>query len=152
MLSGRRSTSCRTASSRSTPARAGDGFGLRRGQVALAASAAQRAFSQGLRAISRLLDPGNLRTVLDFAVARPSGRVAYQASLRPVPRSADAAGAAAVLFLRDPLADSQPDVAALRQAFDLTAAEADVARALCSGMSPDAYARVHGVSRNTVYT
>ena len=56
------------------------------------------------------------------------------------------------MFIHDPLTRDTAATELLRQAFGLTPAEADVAKGLRSGLSPDTYARERNISPNTVYT
>jgi DNA-binding CsgD family transcriptional regulator len=87
-------------------------------------------------------------------VERSSGAPRYAVAVRPLSAAAeDAASAAAVLlFIHDPANRETSNAALLASAFRLTEAEADVANALCVGLSPNEYACEKGVSPNTVYT
>ena len=60
--------------------------------------------------------------------------------------------AVALVFIHDPLMRRKTTAEMIGHMFRLTTAEADVASALCLGLSPDEYARKRNVSRNTVYT
>jgi DNA-binding CsgD family transcriptional regulator len=60
--------------------------------------------------------------------------------------------AAAIVFVRDPLARNPAATDTLRELFGLTEAEAVLAQALQSGMTLFAYARRRALSLNTVYT
>ena len=71
-------------------------------------------------------------------------------SLRSI-QSRDHGGAAALLFIHDPLV-VDTGASLLQVAFGLTPAEAHLAVALRRGVSPQDYARERGISRNTVYT
>ena len=66
--------------------------------------------------------------------------------------AASRAAAFVLAFLRDPQQREGSGAQLLIKVFGLTAAEADVANALCLGLSPGDYARQTNVSSNTVYT
>lgn len=60
--------------------------------------------------------------------------------------------AAAIVFVRDPLAGRSAATGTLRELFGLTEAEAALAQALQSGVTLTEYARQRALSLNTVYT
>ena len=74
-------------------------------------------------------------------------------SVRPLTAKSDErATASALIFIHDPEVRRKTSADKLRSIFSLTRAEADVAIALCLGLSPNEYAIQRNVSRNTVYT
>jgi DNA-binding CsgD family transcriptional regulator len=90
-----------------------------------------------------------------MAVGRPSGRMAYQVLVTPlrVPPSllpGRPATACAAVYITDPEAHPPPPAAALAAWFNLTPAEARVARELADGLSPEEIAQAHRVSQGTV--
>ena len=131
-----------------------DGVWIEKGAVTFSAGACRAHFARGLNALQRVRegDAGALPP-RDFTVPRPSGDPDYVVSLRPLgdaarhPRSA-----VAILFVRDPAAGNAAAVNLLRELFGFTPAEANLAQALQSGVSPAAYARDYRLSPNTVYT
>ncbi len=133
----------------------GDGLRIRRGQIEPATPEARDRLSAALAgALSIKASPAPMTA--DFIVERPSGLPGYVVSVRPLmakaSRSQEAMTAAAIVFVRDPLADQAQAARMLRDVFDLTEAEANLALALQAGMSPTAYARARSISPNTVYT
>jgi DNA-binding CsgD family transcriptional regulator len=134
--------------------RANDGLAVRRGMLKLASADAMAKLGEAMKAVSRLRDSevdGEVHQ--DFIVARRSGATAYSISVRPLLAAAnEAIDVVALIFIRDPLAHRRSSAQLLSQMFGLTTAEAALANALCSGMSPDEFARENKISRNTVYT
>jgi DNA-binding CsgD family transcriptional regulator len=130
--------------------RTNDGIRMRKNTIAFAFSAAQSRFGAAINAVRELRE-GNPTSVGDFFAARPSGGPDYQISVRPLLGNAEAA-ADLMVFVRDPSDKSGATPELLREAFGLTEAEANLARALQSGMSMNDYARLRGVSMTTVYT
>ncbi len=93
-------------------------------------------------------------SVQSFAIRNDEGRPAYVAHMVPVSGSAHdifAKGYALLVF--NPIdRKSKPSIDLLRSLFDLTAAEASVARELGAGVSVEQIAESNGVSINTVRT
>ena len=134
--------------------RARDGIAIRRGALEFVSGDASAKFGGALSAIGRLRESDvTAAMTTDFTVERLSGATPYSVSLRPLLAKIDAPEAAvALMFIHDPLMRDAMALELLRQAFGLTPAEAEVANALRSGFSPDAYARKRKVGPNTVYT
>ena len=89
----------------------------------------------------------------DFTAARRAGVPAYVVSVRPlIDPNGGAREAVAIVFVHDPLVRNAGAVRLLRHLFGLTAAEAALAQALQTGVSPAAYARETALSPNTIYT
>lgn len=134
--------------------RANDGIAVRRGVLKLASADATTKLGESLKAVCRLRDSEAAGEAhQDFIVSRRSGATAYSISVRPLLAAADKAmDAVALIFIRDPLTRRQSSTKLLGQMFGLTAAEAALANALCSGFSPDEFARESNISSNTVYT
>jgi DNA-binding CsgD family transcriptional regulator len=135
--------------------RRGDAIAIRKGRMAFSASEAKTLLERALAGAARLRR-GEVRTAVtsDFPVKRSTGAPAYLVSVRPLPDQPDgrAAGAIAMVFVRDPLRRDAAAVQILRDVFGLTDAEANLATALQAGMSLNDYAQSHAVSLNTVYT
>ncbi len=134
-------------------ARRGDGIRVVKRQIEFAAAEARTLFA---RAFTAAAGDGAPQSPTDFVAEREGPSPPYLVSLRwaapaPMPRHV-AQDALAILFVHDPLAGTAPSVQALRQAFGLTEAEADLALALLAGLSPADYALKRLLSRNTVYT
>lgn len=133
----------------------GDGIGLVKDGVRLAAAGARERFGEALGAALALGRGEALSAPRPFAAARSSGALPYVLTVRPVFRNEageEAPGAAAALFVHDPDARRAMGTDGLRALFDLTAAEARLAEALMRGLSPVDHARDSGVSVNTAYT
>lgn len=131
-----------------------DGIWIDKNVVTFGAKACRAQFARGLGALQRLRNGHSAAPLpCDFTVPRPSGDPDYVVSLRPlgnaVRRPLDAA---AIVFVRDPVAGNTAAVRLLRDLFGFTPAEANLAQALQSGVSPAAYARECRLSPNTVYT
>jgi DNA-binding CsgD family transcriptional regulator/PAS domain-containing protein len=137
-------------------ARRSDGVHTRKGVIELAAADARSRFEAALKAVHLLRNGDPRHASADFPVARASGAPPYLVSVRPIPRnhrdSRLATTADAIVFIRDPLSRNTAAIRLLREVFGLTDAEASLAQALQSGISPGDYARVRAVSLNTVYT
>ncbi len=134
--------------------RANDGIAVRSAAVQFASDDARTKLAESVRAAALLRDSQITDAMQsDFFARRPSAAPAYGVSVRPlVTRLGERPSAVALVFIHDPLTRSKTSVEKLGRVFRLTASEADVAAALCSGLSPDEYASKNNVSRNTVYT
>jgi DNA-binding CsgD family transcriptional regulator len=137
-------------------AQRGDGFRFVERSIEFATPDARRRFDVALGTVERLGDPSCDWRPTDFLVPRTDGMPAYIASVRPlVHRKALKTRHAAteiVLFVRDPLSRSAVASQILREMFSLTNAEAQLAQALCTGMTTGAYAIERQLSLNTVYS
>jgi DNA-binding CsgD family transcriptional regulator len=137
-------------------ARRDDGLRLRRGMIEFADAAARDKFNAAVASALRLkAGEPNHASAADFIAARSAGRQPYLVLVRPLigkPGPRQPAQAAAIVFVRDPLARSSAAIGALRDLFGFTEAEAALAQALQSGMALREYARRHSLSLNTVYT
>jgi DNA-binding CsgD family transcriptional regulator/PAS domain-containing protein len=137
-------------------ARRNDGVRTKKGIVELAAADARSRFEAALKAVHQLRSGDPRHASADFPVARTSGAPPYLVSVRPIPSnrrdSRLETAADAIVFIRDPLSRNTAAIRLLREVFGLTDAEASLAQALQSGISPGDYARVRAVSLNTVYT
>ncbi|HEY7457228.1 MAG TPA: helix-turn-helix transcriptional regulator [Xanthobacteraceae bacterium] len=138
-------------------ARRDDGIAIARGRLDFATAENTSRFAVALANVLRMhagedQDSG----FADFPIARGAGAPAYVVSIRPLTNGARLrrtnAHAAAIVFVHDPLDRNSSALLLLQEVFGLTKAEADVARALQSGISPIEYARRHALSVNTVYT
>lgn len=133
-------------------AHADDGLTVRASAVTLAAAVARRNFSRALEQALHLGRGERHAAPTDFLAGRPSGLPPYVLSLRPIFAGEEDFGRAAraILFVRDPLTGAAGAKAFAHLGF--TPAEADLAGALVSGLSPHGYARRRRISVNTVYT
>lgn len=91
----------------------------------------------------------------NFAAHRPSKRRPYLVALRPLPAPSATVlttQAAAIVFIRDPSTFVRLDADLLRESYDLTAAEMDIACAIDIGLSVSELAKQRGVAVSTVRT
>jgi DNA-binding CsgD family transcriptional regulator len=133
-------------------ARNGDGIRVVKNQLEFSTAEIGARFAKALMSACGLKRGSVAAESADFPVPRAAGAPPYLVSLRPLPAKGDNGEASAIIFIRDPLQPRRAVAALLREAFAFTAAEADFALALQSGMSPAGYARQQGLSPNTVYT
>jgi DNA-binding CsgD family transcriptional regulator len=136
-------------------ARRNDGIRLRKNAVEFDDAAAREKFQHAIAATLRLKAGDADATANDFVAPRATGERPYLVSVRPLlgrggPRQP--AQAAAIVFVRDPLAHGTAAAGTLRELFGLTEAEAALAQALQSGVTLTDYARRRELSLNTVYT
>jgi DNA-binding CsgD family transcriptional regulator len=134
--------------------RANDGIGVRRGAVQVASDDARTKLAAAIRAAALLRDSQVTDAMQsDFLAQRPSAAPAYGVSVRPLlAEFGKRPMAVALVFIHDPLMRRKTSTEKLSHIFGLTTSEADIATALCLGLSPNEYALQHNVSRNTVYT
>jgi DNA-binding CsgD family transcriptional regulator len=134
--------------------RANDGITVHRGMLQFVSDDAKAKLGAAIKA-GALLRDSQLTDAMqsDFLAPRPSAAAAYGVSVRPMlAKPGERTMAVALVFIHDPLMRRKTTAEMIGHMFRLTTAEADVASALCSGLSPDEYARKRNVSRNTVYT
>ncbi len=136
---------------------AGDGIALAKNGIEFSAADARTRLGAAIAAACKIVAADTEAAApADFTAARPSGAPPYVVSVRPLVRyggrQAVATSAVAAVFVHDPIQLNHTEARVLREAYGLTEAEADLARSLQSGLSPDAYARARSLSRNTVYT
>jgi DNA-binding CsgD family transcriptional regulator len=136
--------------------RRNDGIRLRGRMIEFADTEARAKFDSAFAAVLRLRTGAPETALLfDFTAARVAAGRAYRLSVRPLLKNAatlDPPDAVAIVFVCDPLARTSASLDALRSLFALTEAEAVLALALQSGITPIDYARRHALSLNTVYT
>lgn len=131
-----------------------DGIRIRNGHVRFSQKAASHSFDRALA--EQHLEAGQYTPASDFPAARPSGRRPYLISVRPLTDpdvfAQIAWPAATIVFIRDPDRFSRLNIPLLRQSFQLTQAEADVADALDRGLTPQEMAENQEVSITTIRT
>jgi DNA-binding CsgD family transcriptional regulator/PAS domain-containing protein len=128
-----------------------DGIRVAEGEVALTDRTARDRLGSALSdALSG--DIARSGAAADFSTPRPGGLPDYLVSVRPLASREKDGKAAAIIFIRDPLAEGDRHLRQLREIFELTDAEAHLALALTEGLSPGSYARARGVSPHTVYS
>lgn len=137
-------------------ARRGDGLGIRRGLVDIAAAEARARFESAIGDMARLQGGDVVRSsTAEFPVPRSSGAPPYLVAVRPLLDKAgrtDDGPAAAIVFVHDPLGRNAAAMRLLREVFGFTESEASLAQSLQQGVAISDYARARAVSVNTVYT
>jgi DNA-binding CsgD family transcriptional regulator len=137
-------------------ARDADGFRLKQSGIEFFDPQARQRFGAALAAVLRLKSGDVEHGGADFVAARSAHPQPYLVSVRPLlaARASPPASphAAAIVFVRDPLAGGTAATGTLRELFGLTEAEAALAQALQSGVALTEYARQRALSLNTVYT
>jgi DNA-binding CsgD family transcriptional regulator len=134
--------------------RANDGITVHRGTLQFVSDEAKAKLGAAIKA-SALLRESQVTDAMqsDFLAQRPSAVAAYGVSVRPMlAKPGERTIAVALVFIHDPLMRTKTTGKMISHMFRLTTAEAEVASALCFGLSPDEYARKRNVSPNTVYT
>jgi DNA-binding CsgD family transcriptional regulator len=133
--------------------RSNDGVASRRGMLTVDSADAAAKLGAAVKAVGRLRDAAVEAMLADFIAPRRSDGSSYLISVRPLLDGPEKTGdAVALVFIHDPSVRKLSAARLLAQVFGLTTTEADVANALCLGLSPDDYARQNGISANTVYT
>ena len=133
----------------------GTDFRLDRNTIEFATSDLRNRFAAARAAIGRLKEPATAFLFTDFAVPRDGGQPPYIVSVRPLARGKDEMAhpdAAAMLLVHDPLLRNLASGRMLRELYGLTNAEAQLVRALGTGMTAVAYAQSRNISVTTVYT
>lgn len=137
-------------------ARRGDGVRIRHGMIEIADAVGRTQFADAIGTIERSHGVGE-PSACDIAIPRSDGATApkYIISVRPlVPATREwhESDAVIIVFVRDPSQHNAATARILRNLFGLTAAEADLARALQAGATPINYAAARKISLNTAYT
>ena len=137
-------------------ARDADVFRLKKSGIEFFDPEARQRFGAALAAVLRLKSGDVEHGGADFVAARSAHPQPYLVSVRPLLAARASAPAsphaAAIVFVRDPLAGGTAATGTLRELFGLTEAEAALAQALQSGVTLTEYARQRALSLNTVYT
>lgn len=134
----------------------GDGIAITNGRVEFITAEARSSFATAVTVMSRLRErQGEAEAIADFSAGPNSDTQSYSVAIRPLPIEPRVGGtkleAEAIVFVRDPLSRNATALRILRDVLKLTDAEASVARALQAGARLEDYARIRGVSINTVY-
>jgi len=131
------------------------GISLKNGTIGFTGKMSRARFTAAMEMAASLLDQTGGPSPAPFLISAPNGGVSLSATVRPVfleEREGLAARAQFILFLRAPVDDSEARINDLAAAAGLTMAESRLAVALIDGTSPALYARLQGISTNTVYT
>lgn len=133
---------------------AGDGVAISEGMLCFADRSAKRLFETVLDSTnSSAGEISHLRTH-DFIAQRPSGERPYLVAIRQLPSRdrlhISGHHLAAIVFIRDPSAFARLNTELLRQSYQLSPAELDIAIALDNGLSLREVAEQRGVSITTV--
>lgn len=128
-----------------------DGLQLARGGIVASVGADDRKFQAAIRMVlgDAATDSTDPQVV---SVGRASGQRDLGLIIHRLPattKSDSGNQPAAVIFIRDPENNREPERTMLRRLFDLTPAEAELARNLATGLSLDEAALALNISRNT---
>jgi DNA-binding CsgD family transcriptional regulator/PAS domain-containing protein len=129
-------------------------FRIDRNSIEFAAPDLRGRFAGALGAVARMHEPNAAHLATDFAVPREN-LPPYTVSVRPLPHAGGETShpeAAAMLLVHDPLQQNLAGGRMLQELYGLTNAEAQLVRALGTGMTAVAYAQSRGISVTTVYT
>ncbi|GGD04438.1 helix-turn-helix transcriptional regulator [Aquisalinus flavus] len=128
---------------------------LKNGAVEFTGKTARDRFRAAMQMAASMLDKPGAPSPASFLVPGLNGGTALSATVRPVfpsERAGLPSQARFILFLRAPAGDSDARISDIAAAASLTMAESRLAVALINGTSPALYARLLGLSTNTVYT
>ena len=132
-----------------------DGLTTHRGHLAATSASDDKELQLAIRAAlaGQLAEGEGMAAPRAVSVARDSGARDLGLIVQPLGASARSDSklrrSAAVVFIRDADRNAELESGTLRQLFDLTPAEAAVARSLTTGRSLDEAAEVLNISRNT---
>jgi DNA-binding CsgD family transcriptional regulator/PAS domain-containing protein len=129
-------------------------FRIDRNSIEFATPELRGRFTAALGAVARVHEPNAAYLATDFAVPREN-LPPYTVSVRPLLHPAGETShpeATAMLLVHDPLQQTLAAATMLQDLYGLTNAEAQLVRALGTGMTAVAYAQSRGVSVTTVYT
>lgn len=130
-----------------------DGLRLSRGTLAAADALDNRALQAAIRSRLAPAEAAPRPHPQTLVVSRPSGARELGLIVHSLSSAPEAPGGfAAVVMIRDPDQGGEPERAILRNLFAMTAAEAEVACSLTSGLSLDETAQSLNISRNTART
>jgi DNA-binding CsgD family transcriptional regulator len=137
-------------------ARHSNGFRIIKNTIEFTTPELRHHFSAALNTVRQICDNPLDMYPTDFPVPRHDGLPAYTVALRPLVCSEAHAfqhtSATVMVLIHDPLARNVATSQMLQKMFDLTGGEANLAQALCAGMTTNAYASTRRVTLNTVYT
>ena len=141
---------CSSAAEAALAAR--DGIQLQAGRLRAAAPREDRDLQAAIRAVLQPGEAGVRPASRGLSLSRPSGSRNLGVIVQPVPAGGGpglAASARVAVYVRDPEASAEVEGELVRQLFDLTPAEAAVARRLAAGLSLEDAASSLDISRNT---
>jgi DNA-binding CsgD family transcriptional regulator len=129
-----------------------DGIQMQSGRFRATCAKEDRELQAAIKAAMQRAQSGEGREARGLALTRPSGSRSLGVIVQPVPavRSGGVSTEPTVaIYLRDPEANADVGSDLVRQLFDLTPAEAAVARRLTAGLSLEDVATALDISRNT---
>lgn len=141
---------CSSAAEAALAAR--DGIQLQAGKLRAASAREDRDLQAAIRAVLQPCEGADRPASRGLSLSRPSGSRNLGVIVQPVPAgggSGLAASARVAVYIRDPEASAEVEGELVRQLFDLTPAEAAVARRLTAGLSLEDAASSLDISRNT---
>lgn len=140
---------CSSAAEAALAAR--DGIQLQAGKLRAASAREDRDLQAAIRAVLQPCEGADRPASRGLSLSRPSGSRNLGVIVQPVPAGGSglAASARVAVYIRDPEASAEVEGELVRQLFDLTPAEAAVARRLTAGLSLEDAASSLDISRNT---
>ncbi|MBN9038860.1 MAG: helix-turn-helix transcriptional regulator [Rhizobiales bacterium] len=140
---------CSSAAEAALAAR--DGVQLQAGKLRAASAREDRDLQAAIRAVLQPCEGADRPASRGLSLSRPSGSRNLGVIVQPVPAGGSglAASARVAVYIRDPEASAEVEGELVRQLFDLTPAEAAVARRLTAGLSLEDAASSLDISRNT---
>lgn len=127
-----------------------DGLQLQAGKLRAASAAEDREFQQAIKSAIRSAISGEPSRARGLALTKLSGQRNLGIIVQPVQGEQRGSAVPTVaVYLRDPEANADVESDLVRQLFDLTPAEAAVARRLTAGLTLEDTAQSLDISRNT---
>lgn len=129
-----------------------DGLQVQAGRLRATSAREDRELQQAIKAAAQSVVDGETPQGRGLSLTRPSGNRNVGVIVQPIPagrRVGFATSATVAVYIRDPEANSEVESELVRQLFDLTPAEAAVARRLTAGLSLEDAASSLDISRNT---
>lgn len=129
-----------------------DGITIANDRLSFADRTTNQSYDRALHGLTP--EDGLIRTIRDFSAYRPSGKRPYLIALRSLPKTNEftpyAEPAVATVFIRDPNAYAKLNARLLKQSYNLTEAEIELATALDRGLSLRDISEERNVSITTV--
>lgn len=128
-----------------------DGIQLHAGRLRATSAREDRDLQAAIRTALQSVAAGEVPPSRGLSLTRPSASRNLGVIVQPVPggRAGLATSARVAIYIRDPEASAEVEGELVRQLFDLTPAEAAVARRLTAGLSLEDAASSLDISRNT---
>ncbi len=129
-----------------------DGLQMQAGRLRATSATQDRELQQAVKTVLQAVAEGETPAARGLSLAKLSGNRNLGIIIQPIPcerRDGLANSAAVAIYIRDPDTNAEVEGELVRQLFDLTPAEAAVARRLAAGLSLEDAATSLDISRNT---